>query len=214
VKDAHVQRAIVGWGARRWIHLLAVLLAGCAPTVVYAPRFVDRQLDPSSISEITVLPAVDLRIERSIRVVDLQAPMLRPTGLRRETIALNTVLSKRGHAVRYAETLGEVGSITRDDLTGADQSWIAKLGGPENRWILLIVLHDLASTSGFGAAVVAECQGVLYDKQVRRAMWSHSGEGRIEIGGFIVMMLRDIAIYDAMATCTKSLMEQFPPKKL
>ncbi len=182
--------------------LMAFVLTGCVMRPEVNPDFVAPEFDVSSVEEIVVLPAVDIRQDRSASVEEMQKMMITPSGLNRERYGAKTLLSEKGYAVRFGFSLG-VASVTEDDLAEQNAEWIKKLGPRYARWVILVVLEDLAETGGFGASWSAECSGYLFDKSSGKLVWRHDAIGRMSAGGLIGLALADLARQDAIFLCSK-----------
>ena len=193
--------------------LMAFVLTGCAmqPEIVIKPDFVAPEFDPSSVEEIVVLPAVDIRQDRSASAEGIQEWMIEHSDPDYERFSARARLSEKGYAVRTSSSLG-VASITEDELAEQGVQWIKKLGPDDARWVMLLALEDLAEVGGFGASWSAECSGYLFDKSSGKLVWRHDAIGRAEVGGLIGLALADLARQDAMFQFALELFEQVPNK--
>ena len=158
-----------------------------------------------------MLPAVDIRQDRSASADEIQEMMITPSDPDYERFSARARLSEKGYAVRISASLG-VASVTEDVLPEQNAEWINKLGPDGARWVMLLVLEDLAETGGFGASWSAKCSGYLFDKSSGKLVWRHDAIGRVELGGLIAFALADLVRQGAVELCSKELFEQVPNK--
>jgi hypothetical protein len=144
------------------------LLEGCAVT---QPAFYRAsEFKPESIGQITLLPAVDVRIDKNV-AVNLE------DQLRRETA---TILKKKGYDVVLSGASRETTELTNDNLRAADPALIKRLGPPEARWIMVLALIDL---NVVGNIDKVEVSGFLYDKEKGTLLWRDTGICLVGQGG-------------------------------
>lgn len=185
------------------------LLAGCAPELVINPNFVAPDFTPSRVNELVILPAVDLRQDRSALADDIQDMMITPSGWGREEYGAKNTLSEKGYTVRFVSSLG-VASVSEDDLAVQSVEWVKDLGPDDGRWVILIALNDLAETGGFGASWSASCSGYMFDKSTGNLVWRHDEITRLKMGGLIALAVSSLMRQDAMVLCSSELFKQIP----
>jgi len=135
---------------------IPLLLAGCAvtqPAFYRAPDF-----KPESVTQITLLPAVDTRTDKTA-AVNLE------DRLRGEVAR---ILKRKGYAVVLNDATRETAELTNDNLRAAAPALIKRLGPPEARWIMVLGLIDLNVS---GDTDKAEVSGFLYDKEKGTRLW-------------------------------------------
>jgi hypothetical protein len=190
----------------------ALFASGCATTVPLNPDFMDAGLSPAKIDKITVLPAVDLRKERSIAI---SREMLH------EMMIVWGLMPSRLERIGYPEIdylpVSAAAAIAADDIAEARPQWIGKLGLPSDRWILLVTLDDFVSAEAYGMALSAKCSGYLFSKDAGKIAWRH----RIAVEGSapgLIGMLFEINFkkgsmeFHMLRRCARELIEQFPAR--
>lgn len=145
-------------------------LAGCG--AAFSPHYLDPSFYEANVDFISVLPAVDIRKDRS---VDLDEgwelkTVKKGIGARGGTAYR---FKWKGYNPVYDNDFGGVDNISEDDLIAANSDWINKLGPEDSRWIFLFVLEDLVTRKTFGHTYATECSAVLYDKESGKAVWKH-----------------------------------------
>lgn len=132
------------------------LLEGCAVT---QPAFYRAsEFKPESIGQITLLPAVDARIDKNV-AANLE------DRLRGEAA---TILKRKGYAVALSAATRGTAELTNDNLRAADPALTKHLGPPEARWIMVLALIDL---NVVGDTDKVEVSGFLYDKENGTLLW-------------------------------------------
>lgn len=173
------------------------LLAGCAVT---QPAFYRAsEFKPESIGQITLLPAVDARIDKNV-AVNLE------DRLRGEAA---TILKRKGYAVVLSGASRETAELTNDNLRAADPALIKRLGPPGARWIMVLALIDL---NVVGNTDKAEVSGFLYDKEKGTLLWRDTGICLVgREGGIFGMLINggrgNIAISDTVNLLLASIPE-------
>jgi hypothetical protein len=183
------------------ITLAVTTSAGCGGGALRQPIHVSPTFQFSSIDVVTVLPAVDLRADKSFSLdVDKS---VRGRGAK--------AWKGRGYTVVNAETLGDVEMVSEEDLNDADPEWIATLGPKDSRWALVLCLVDLKTKMTFGSTGNAEVSAYLFDKTERTLVWKDKGVGRAGQGGLIGMVMKagmdgaalDMAVGNLMGSVPK-----------
>src|SRR5215470_14491088 len=120
--------------------LVALLVCGCGPA--WRPPVYQKQgFHLQWVDQITVVAAVDLRIDRSIEV-DLDK-QLRDAAV--------TILTDKGYATVVSPEAVDIGSVNFDDLKDAEPAWVSHLGPPTARWVMVVSLVDVTTSLTFGS---------------------------------------------------------------
>jgi hypothetical protein len=187
---------------------VAALLAGCQ-TAVVKPDYLAPGFEAGRVEALTVLPAVDLRKDRSFPI---PGEKLQELMLYKE---LPASLKKSGYAdVVMSPARGAAPSIDNDDLEEANADWVKSLGPDAARWVLLVTLDDFVSRSTFGVAVNAKCTGYLFDKTAGALAWRHKASASEELGGALGLMWKGKGEDGALVQCPLLLMQQFPRREM
>lgn len=205
---------------RRLLGLLVILalpmLSGCATvdqkTKPIHPLFIDAAFTPGSVDKLVILPAVDLRKDRStpLSTDELRAMplMVYPTIF---SSPKPMYLEWRGYTnVVLRDSDPNLVGISDDDLRDVKSDWIRKLGQDDDRWLLLLTLDDLASGSTFGAAVQARCSGYVFDKTSAKLIWKHRESAELGVGGLVGLIAKRDLEVDVTKRCAGNLINQLP----
>lgn len=185
-----------------WLFLLLIVAtSGCfgAKQAIY----LDPTFQQNSPNEITFLPAVDIRADKSI-AVDTEK-LVRGVA--------SKILQRNGYSVNLTDSLGEISAITEDDLKSSDPAFLKGLGPPEERLVLLIALLDVSSTLTFGSTGNAEIAGFLYDRDRQLILWRDKGIGQVGMGGLIGMALKSLMAEDAIRIAVSDLLRSIPKRE-
>jgi hypothetical protein len=183
------------------ISLLCICVAGCAPskTAIY--------LDPSypelGIDVITLLPAIDARVDTT-EEVNVQE-QIREKG--------KDKLEGKGYEVTLSDITGNAGQITEDLLKSGDSQWIERLGPPEARWTMVLMLVDVSTKLTFGSTGNAEVVGYLFDREKGTIVWRDKGIGKVGQGGLLGMVLKGAMDEEAISEAMNDLMSSFPKRQ-
>jgi hypothetical protein len=186
----------IRWHKSILITLVGVLflLEGCAVT---QPAFYRASgLTPKSIGQITLLPAVDARIDQQVA-----APL--EERLRQKAA---TILKRKGYPVVLSDS-GESTVLTNDSLRAADPALIKRLGPPDARWIMVLALIDL---NVVGSNDKVEVAGFLYDKEKGLLLWRDSTICLVGDGGILGGLINDKRVDLAVSTAVDSLLGSIP----
>ena len=188
----------IHWHKSIIITLVGVLflLGGCAVT---QPAFyLASEFKPEFIGQITLLPAVDARIDKNV-AVNLE------DRLRGEAA---TILKRKGYAVVLSGASRETAELTIDNLRAADPALIKRFGPPGARWIMVLALIDL---NVVGNTNKAEMSGFLYDKEKGTLLWRDTAICLAGRGGVFGMFINggrgNIAISDTVNPLLASIPE-------
>jgi hypothetical protein len=186
--------------ARKWLPLLLIyIVAGCTvplkPAIYLAPGF-----QPPALNEIKLLPALDVRIDKNVEV-NVQGK-IREAGKK--------ILESKGYRVSLSENIGDVVQIMEDDLKAGDSKWIKRLGPPEARWVMVLVLVDVTTKLTFGSTGNAEVSGFLYNKESGTIAWRDKGIGRAGQGGLIGMAMKGMMAGEAISGAISNLLASIP----
>jgi hypothetical protein len=179
----------------------ALALAGCGPGQ-RPPLFWNSEVQPHDVGLVTVLPALDGRVDREIEVeFDAQ--------LADEAVRL---LRERGYEATRGALPADVTGLTLDELTVADAATIRRLGSSGAGWVLVIGLVDVTTALTFGSTGNAEVAGYLFDTKNGALQWRDKGVGQAGQGGLIGMAM--IAGMDEMAieSALRKLIAGLPPR--
>jgi hypothetical protein len=188
----------IHWHKSIIITLVGVLflLAGCA--VIQPAFYRASEFKPESIGQITLLPAVDARIDKRV-TVNLE------DRLRGEAA---TILRRKGYTVVLNGTSRETAALTNDNLRAADLALIKRLGPSGARWIMVLALIDL---NVVGSTDKVEVSGFLYDKEKDALLWRDTSICLVGQGGIFGVLVNegrgDIAVSDAVDCLLESMPE-------
>jgi hypothetical protein len=187
----------IHWHKSIIIPLVSVffLLAGCAVT---QPAFYRAsEFKPESIGQITLLPAVDARIDKNVEA-NLE------DQLRGEAA---TILKRKGYAVVLSGTSRETAALRGDNLRAADPALIKHLGPPEARWIMVLALIDLNVD---GNTDKVEASGFLYDKEKDLLLWRDTVICLVGDGGIFGVLVNDGRGDKAISVAVDALLDSIP----
>lgn len=171
------------------------LLAGCAVT---QPAFYRAsEFKPESIDQITLLPAVDARIDKDV-AVNLE------DRLRGEAA---TILKRKGYAVVLSGISRETAELTNDNLRTTDPALIKRLGPPGARRIMVLALIDL---NVVGNTDKVEVSGFLYDKEKGSLLWRDTTICLVGDGGIFGVLVNDRRGDIDVSAAVSSLLESIP----
>ncbi|OAI06978.1 MULTISPECIES: hypothetical protein [Methylomonas] len=187
---------MIHWHKSITITLVGVffLLEGCAVTQPAFYRTSD--VKPESIGQITLLPAVDARIDQQV-AVPLEEPLRQKAA---------TILKRKGYPVVLSNS-GESAALTGDSLRAADPALIKRLGPPDARWIMVLALIDL---NVVGSNDKVEVAGFLYDKEKGLLLWRDSVICLVGDGGILGGLINDKRVDLAVSTAVDSLLGSIP----
>ena len=176
----------------------ALAVTGCAgpkQALYRNPTF-----DAAAVSQVALLPIVDSRVDKG-EAVDLEKGVREP---------IKSAIEKRGHSVQFAAGFGEVGTVADVDLQSPDAAWIRKLGTPEERYVMVVMLVDLRSKLTFGSTGNAELSGYLFDRAEGVMLWHDKGIGRAGQGGLLGMAFKGTMAGEALDKAVDDLASSFP----
>jgi hypothetical protein len=181
-----------------------LLLAGCAPTK--QAIYLDAGFQPEVINQITLLPVADARIEKKTKE-NFEGYIL-GNAMR--------ILQKKGYQVRLSDNIGEISQITEGDLKSGDSEWIKRLGPPDARYVMVVVLVSVGTGfHGFGSSGGAEVAGYLYNKDNGTMVWRDMGRGSVQgQGGFIGLATKSSLSWNAITVAMKNLLSTIPKRPL
>ena len=188
--------------------IVALVLVAASPSVARRkhsePLFLDESFSSKDVGEVVVLAIADARRDKSIELKKLNE-----IGRR----SVTRMLKKSPYKISFASGLGDVDVVTGDDLEYLEPSWIRRLGGADDRWILLLVLQDLAKKKTFGSAFGAVCSGYLFDKSTGKAVWHHETVGTIGQGGLVGFAMNNMMRGGSFESCANNLLATFPDRR-
>jgi hypothetical protein len=175
---------------------LAALATGCAtprkPAVTMAPTF-----DPAAVDRIVVMPAVDLRRDKSLRT--------EYTGIL--TKAATAHLKKWKYKVQ-TEAFPPAALITDETLAAATPEWIAQVGPPDARWVMLLTVEHVTRFTSADSEGIAEVGGMLLNKADRSVAWHGVGKGTMRAG----ILFKGLVDNDAVRLAALDLMLSLPKR--
>lgn len=149
-------------------------LTGCAAPLK-RPVYQDAGFNPAEVQEITLLPVVDLRPDKSV-------------GLDVNRTALGgakAVIKQRKYKPNVHEDASQVSHLTEEDLDKPQPEWIKALNPASARWVMIVAVNDLTRHVTFGTSANAEVSAYLFDKEAGRCVWRDKGVGQAGQGGLI-----------------------------
>jgi hypothetical protein len=179
-----------------------IVLTGCSTIIPFKPNYMDSEFSPSEIEEITVLPVVDIRKDKSLKIA------YQKIG----TYEFKYFFPRMGYQVKLSDNFGKIANITEDDIARQDVDFIKNLGPDNAQWVFLVTLDDLATRKTLGIASVAECSGILYDKDPGKEVWRHKATHQYGQGGIAGMMMGGTVREESLRACVDDLLAQFPSK--
>jgi len=175
--------------------------AGCA-----APKkaiYASPQFTPAAVAQVAVLPIVDSRVGKA-----------EPIELQKDVGGyLRSRLEDRGYTVQFASTFGDVGTVSDVDLQSPDAAWIRRLGPPDARYVLVVMLMDLKSTLTFGSTGNAEVSGYLFDRADGVMLWHDKGIGQVGQGGLLGMAFKGGMASDALRVAVADMVSSLPERR-
>lgn len=187
--------------------LLFVVIALVGLDAPLARKKVDRSawsFAPEDVERIAVLPVADVRKDHSIELKHLDT-----IGHR----AVQKSLKKSTYELAFLPDRETVASITPEDLDYMDSSWIADLGPEDERYVMLLVLEDIAKKKTFGSAFGSICSGYLLDHETGEAIWQSQQTGTAGQGGLLGMAMGPAMRGGAFEACASNLMKELPKVK-
>jgi hypothetical protein len=167
------------------------------------PIFLGPGFEFNSIDKLIILPPVDARVEKKVNVnLDKQL-----NG------AAEKILRKKGYRTELSTTVGEVGAVTEEDLKDAKPEWIKRLGPAEARWVMVLVLVDVATKLTFGSTGNAEISGYMFDKEAGQMVWKDKGIGQAGQGGLAGMLMKGMMDEEAIGNAIASITASIPARK-
>ena len=192
----NIKQHVFGSVGRMVILMIMSGLAGCklpqSRPVHQADTF-----NPAEVDRIVVLPAVDLRPEKSIDI-DLSKCS--------DQCYMSTKWRKYD-VVRHDEA-DALKNLTEEELANPQPEWIQSLGPTDARWVMVIAVHDLTRKVSFGKSANAEISAALFDKQAQKCVWRNKAVGQYGQGGPIGFMMP--AATAALETAAMTVMEGLP----
>ena len=167
------------------------------------PDFLDDDFSSSQVDRIVVLPVADVRIDKS-------SEMEKPDEIAQRMV--KRMFKKSPYTIAYGAVSGDRITVTQDELDYLDASWVADLGAPQDRWVLLIALQDVTKKKTFGSAFGFLCTGYLFDKEAGLPVWRHETVGSMGHGGLVGLALKGGTRGQAFQACVGNLLMTFPER--
>jgi len=179
--------------------LLIGLISGCAGSlkkgIYLAPDF-----QTTSVSEINLLPAIDARVDKEVKV-NLEKQLC---------AAVKSLLEKKGYKVSISNNIDAIAQITEDDLKSGEPELIRQLGAPGASWVMVILLIDVNTKLTFGSTGTAEVAGFLYDVESEKMIWRDKGIGKAGQGGLVGMLMKGMMDEQAISMANYNLVASIP----
>jgi hypothetical protein len=179
--------------------ILFALLSGCVTLQEIDPLYVTPDFHSKSIDNITLLPVVDVRVDK-----DLEADY--------QEVVSELVLGflrKRGYQVDITTRPIEGISFTTLPTDVKDPEWVKRLTPEYNEWVLLVTFNKLVREITFQATVTAELSGYLFRRGTGTLEWSHTAQGDIRFGLLFLPLLYN----DSLRITSYNLTLAFPIKR-
>lgn len=181
--------------------IMIMMVFSCA-SVKKAAIYSVPDFPPPTLTEICILPTVDLRIDKKINV-NLEKQI-------RKASEGNIV--KKGYKVTKSDNYGTVEQIFEEDLKTSNSDWIKQLGPTNSRYIMVLCLVDVTTKLTFGGTGNAEVSGYLYDKEAGNIVWRDKGIGKTGQGGLVGMATKGMMDEDAIMFAVGNLLASIPKK--
>jgi hypothetical protein len=185
-----------------FIFLMILLITGCGTTPIKQGIYLTPDYQSSSISEIVVLPPVDLRVDKKVDV-NLEKQI--------RGAAVDN-LKNKNYKVTKSDNLGSASQIIEEDLKTASPDWIKVLGPSDSRYIMVVCLVDVSTRLTFGSTGNAEIAGYMYDKGNGTVIWRDKGVGQVGQGGLIGMVMKSGMDESAISAALYNTLASIPPK--
>lgn len=184
-----------------WLVMLAlVFTTGCGGLPMKPAIHLDPGFRPKEIDLITILPAIDGRFDKKIKV-----------NLEKQLNKLaKQLLKRRRYEAQIVDNYGAETQITKDDLKSGDAEWIKKLGPSDANWVMVLVLDDVVTKLTFGSTGNAEVSGFLFDKETGTLVWRDKATGKAGQGGLIGMAMKGMMNGQAILFAVDSLITSIP----
>jgi hypothetical protein len=182
------------------VPMMIVMLFSC--TTVKKAIYSVPDFPPPDLSNICILPPVDLRVDKKINV----------NFERQIRNASETLLARKGYKVNKSDELGTVNQILEEDLKTSNPEWIKELGPKDSQYVMVLCLVDVVSKLTFGATANAELAGYLYNKQTGNVVWRDKGVGSTGQGGLIGMATKGLMDEEAIGLALGNLLASIPKK--
>jgi len=165
------------------------------PTVKEAD-YVHPNFSSNFINTITVLPAADLRADKSLGT-DLNGKWMKGQ-IERNLVA-------RGFKVEFA-SLDDSRLQAPTDMEALTRDWAAIAEPVNGNWILFVAIHNLERKGIVTRRGLASVTGHFYNKSTGELLWEASGDGSMSLGIAFSALLDDGALESAVM----DLMQRFP----
>lgn len=181
--------------------LMAIsLVSGCASPQLKKAIHLAPEFQAASVSEVTLLPVIDSRLDKEIKV-DLEKQLRDP---------VKKLLENKGYIVSINNNVDGIAQTTEDDLKSGDCMLIKQLDSSSARRVLVILLIDVNTKLTFGSTGTAEVSGFMYDKESEKMIWRDKGIGKSGQGGLVGMMMKGMMDEQAIGMAVRNLMASIP----
>ncbi|MDY0152328.1 MAG: hypothetical protein RBS43_08665 [Candidatus Cloacimonas sp.] len=176
--------------------LSLLLLAGCAS--LQPPLYINPGYNNNEIQQITVLPALEGRTDKS-KDVSMFSDIAKPIAKQ---------MTSKKYTVTAVQVCPEIANLLEVDLREPDPEMLATFE-KYGRFVAFPVLLDMSSKVSFGSSGNAEVAMYMMDTQNKCLVWREKGIGACGQGGLVGMAMvgtmAHSALKIAVANTTKSL---------
>jgi hypothetical protein len=164
------------------------------------PIFVDPNLANMQFDNVTLLPVVDRRVDKSYE--------LNLEGSIGDRVAKR--LNKKGYAVDRPGAFSDTIQITPEEIAEMEPYELSTLGGGNSEYLFISYLDDASSKTALGYTFKMEATGILINRQNGAMLWKDKGIGSQGQGGMLGCMMSGVVKGEAMDACIDRMMATFP----
>jgi hypothetical protein len=148
------------------IGLLGIIVGCRQLPSLREPLLMDDSFDPKDVTTITILPVIDLRVDKKLGL-DFKGNV--------QDVAIRC-LRKRGYTATSTDVQPQSANLTEADFKKPTPEWVQSLPPTDARWIMLFSVGDVTKgTTLVGHTSDAELSAFLYDKQAAKCVWYNRG---------------------------------------
>lgn len=182
--------------------LCAAVFTGCA-TPTRTPVYQNSRFNPAEVDRITVLPVLDLRMDKTVNL-NLNKAMQGNA---------KSCLKQRKYAVDLSSGEDVVSRLTEEDLQAKDTEWLKTLQASDSRWVFIFAVHDVTRKLTFGSTGNAEVSAYFFDRQSGEQLWHDKGVGQAGQGGLLGMAMIGMMSQEALNMASYRCLMSFPRKR-
>jgi hypothetical protein len=158
---------------------------------------------PAEVDQITVLPVVDLRQDKTVDIDLTHIVHGRAKSL----------LKSKKYEVLLSSDPSAVAGLTEEDLRAKDCPSLEHIQPTGARWIMVFAVHDVTRKLTFGSTGGAELTGYFFDRQNGEQLWRDKGVGRAGQGGLLGMAMIGMMSGEALRAAANDCLITFPSKR-